>query len=59
MSREQKLARQLARARRQIRALRALVRPDYDPPCECRFAGDTFDPRGCPAHDREVKQPWA
>ena len=59
MSREQKLARQLARARRLIRALRALVRPDYDPACECHFAGDTFDPRGCPAHDPEVKQPWA
>jgi hypothetical protein len=33
--------------------------PDYDPPCECHFAGDTFDPRGCPAPDPEVKQPWA
>ena len=32
---------------------------EEDPPCECHFVGDTFDPRGCPAHDPEVRQPWA
>lgn len=36
----------------------AYVRLIEDPPCECHLAGDTFDPRGCPAHDPEV-QPWA
>jgi len=32
--------------------------PDLDPPCECHMDGDTFDPAGCPAHDKEM-QTWA
>ena len=38
---------------------RALRARHEDEPCQCHFVGDTFDPRGCPAHDPEVRQPWA
>jgi hypothetical protein len=38
---------------------RALMARREDEPCECHFDGDRYDPRGCPAHDPEVRQPWA
>jgi hypothetical protein len=29
---------------------------DPEPECECRFCGDTFDPRACELHD--WNSPW-